>query len=371
MGRRDRHNWPPPKWLKDPIADVAMFHDQEVEVYYGTMEVDEIRIWRENNRTLLDIEHLAQKMRIPKTKIQSLGDQEIIDYIIKQGLHHIPDLAKSIKNNGVRVPLTLTYKKELLDGNRRFLACKYLMKTESIMEPNFTIVPVRCLKPNASYELKLKIISEMNFLPDYKEEWPEEVRAKFIIKEFERFKKETGDEDKAYDQIKYFLEANRADVNRFREVLDMIKGYVSYVGKESDEAKEKAEIFAREKFHFFEEFYNKALSGKNPVQGGKLIEESKELLYRYVYNQQLTSTMNVRDFAAMVKNKDLREYLAKDKGSFEYARSMLDDMMRPKKLALRIRRFCEFIESLSREEKNQISSSLKKRLRKAIINLSK
>src|SRR3990167_4707928 len=124
----NKYDWNPPDWLKNPKAKHVIFHDQEVEVYEGQLDVSSIRLWRENDRTSLDIEHLASESGVKDVK--KLSDDEIINYVLKNALHHIIELAKSIKSNGVRVPLTLTYNKELLDGNRRFIACKYLLDTE-------------------------------------------------------------------------------------------------------------------------------------------------------------------------------------------------------------------------------------------------
>ena len=125
MAKRNKHSWDPPPWLKNPIPSTSWFHDIEVEVYEGTTEVNDIRLWRENYRTVLDLDHIQQ---ILEKDLSKITDDEIIDHIIHKNLHRIPALAKSIKLNSVRVPLVLSYGKTLIDGNRRLFACRYLMK---------------------------------------------------------------------------------------------------------------------------------------------------------------------------------------------------------------------------------------------------
>ena len=363
MAKKNKHDWKPPAWLNNPIASVVWFHDEGVDVYEGTTLVRDIRLWRENYRTMLDLDQL-QELRGKDRKKPT--DDEIIDHILRQGLHKIPDLAKSIRMNGVRIPLVLSYKKDLLDGNRRFMACKYLIKKEGETNPNFTVVPVKCVDPKISNETKLKITAEMNFLDPHKEEWPRNVRAKFAINQFKVALNKFKDEKKAYDYINYNLEINKPDLIRFQAVIEMINDYVKYVGKK---ARQEAERFGRSKFQFFEEFYNKALIGRHPIKDTKLALEAKMLLYKYIRNQQITSMMKVRNFADIVRYRPSREHLKKSTGSFAVAKSMYDDYAMPKKASARIARFCDWLEALSKAEKEILSVSLKNRLKKSVQKL--
>ena len=363
MAKKRAHEWNPPRWLSDPIPATVWFHDEEVAVYAGRTMVNDIRLWRENYRTMLDLDQL-QEMRGAHAATPT--DNEIIDHILQQGLHRIPDLAKSIRMNGVRVPLILSYKKDLLDGNRRFMACKYLIRKEEQPSTNFTVVPVRCLGPKISSKTVLKIIAEMNFLDPHKEKWPQHVRVKFAIRQFDRALQELKDEDKAYEYLDYHLEVDRPTLVRWRAVIRMVEQYVSYVG---EKARQEAERFGRMKFQFFEEFYNKALFGKRAIRDQKLAVEAKTLLYKYIRNQQLTSVMKVRNFAEIIRYSPAREHLKRRNGNFLVAKSMYDDYATPKRASARVMRFCEWLENLSEDEKSSLSVDLKKRLKRAVQQL--
>lgn len=364
MTQPSKHKWPPPSWLRNPIPAVARFHDTDLEVYQGQCDVSDIRLWRKNFRTLLDLEHLHELKK--GRSVASLKDEDIIDYILKQGLHKIPDLASSIRMNGVRVPLIISYGGDLLDGNRRFLACKYLVATEKVLLNNFTTVPVKCVAPHASASLKLKIIAEMNFLDQHKEEWPRNVRAQFAVQEFEKARRRLADDDKAYTFINYFLQVGRADLKRFQAVLAMIKEYVESVGQTGQKARQEAERFGRSKFQLFEEFYNKALAGAGAIKEPNVAAESKALLYRYIVNQQLLSITNVREFAKVVRYEAARNQLKKPSGSFSLAKSLYDEYSTPRKATARVTRFCEWLENLPSDERSQISSTLADRLFHAV-----
>ncbi len=367
MPNQAKHKWKPPQWLIEPVPAMARFHDADIEVYEGNVRISQIRLWRENYRTLLDIGHLFEISKIKDSK--ELTDVQIIDYIISQGLHKIEDLAVSIKKNGVRVPLIVSYDQKLLDGNRRFIACKYLLKTEKKELPTFAIVPVKCTAPTISDDLKLKIIAEMNFLPEYKEEWPREVRASFAVEQFEQALRDLRDEEKAYARINYFLQLSKADIKRFQAVLAMISEYADFVQQEGKKARQEAERFGRAKFQFFEEFYNKALGASTRRNIG-VADEYKKLLYRYIRNQQLTSMLKVREFAELVQYAPSRSHLQKVNGTFQVAKQLRDEFVQSKELPSKIITFCEWLEHLSAEERGQVPANLRQRLLKAIQKLN-
>jgi len=356
MPGNEKHAWSPPDWLKNPEATFAIFHNREVDVYKGQVDVNSIRLWRENDRTLLDIEHLLAE--IGHRDGQSLSDAEIITRIVKNGSHKITDLAKSIKMNGVRLPLILTYEKELLDGNRRFMACKYLLTTEKKKNVKFEDTTAYCLRPHLSKSLRYKIISEMNFLPDHKEKWTREVRAKYVSQLFNDYKKKYG-EQKAVKEVAFLLDVNKSEIYTFIDVLRMIHEYISFAEQKSDEAKKEAEVFARDKFHFFEEFYNKSIRNK---QRQRTIKDDKKLFYSYLYNKQLISVTGIRDFAAMLQYAPVKKIIKSRKETLDYAKSVYDDIIIPKRASSRIDRFCEWFESLSKKELKSIPNDVKERL---------
>lgn len=358
-----KHNWDPPDWLRNPEAEHVIFHDERVEVYKGQVDVNSIHLWRDNDRTTLDIEHLLKESG--QRDIGKLTDEQIIGTIIKNGVHKISDLAKSIKMNGVRQPLILTYGKELLDGNRRFIACKYLLAKEKQSDIKFETATAYCLKAPLSKSLKYKIISEMNFLPDYKVQWAREIRAKYVRQLFNEYKDKFG-EKKAIKEVSYLLDIDKQDIFRFIEVLKMIEGYIKFVAEKSEQAKKDAEMFAREKFHFFEEFYNKGVKGK---ENKNIIEEDKNLFYGYLFNKQLISMTGIREFAAMLQYPPVRKIIRSKKETLDYAKSIYDDIVIPKRASSKIERFCSWLDGLSKNEIRDISDDVKKRLFKAIKKL--
>ncbi len=210
----------------------------------------------------------------------------------------------------------------------------------------------------------------MNFLPDYKEAWPEEVRAKFAVEQFDTFSSQYKDEDKAYKQVEYLLGINRTKLNIYKGVLIMIDEYIDYVKKDTANNQQAAERFTRIKFHFFEEFYNKACIGNSPIKDKEILNKSKQILYKYLLNKQIISTTKVRKLTEMVRYEPSRSNLEKPNGNFELARGIFEDYSRPRKAGMKILHFCEWLEGLSEDDKSELSKDLIKRLLLAIKRLN-
>jgi hypothetical protein len=138
--------------------------------------------------------------------------------------------------------------------------------------------------------------------------------------------------------------------------------------KKSTEARKQAEMFAREKFHFFEEFFNKGVSRKNA--GSNAVIENKQLFYEYLYKKQLISTTAIREFADMLNYSAVKKIIKSKEETLEYAKAVYDDIVLPKRTSSRIERFCEWIENLSSKELKDINSQLRARLSRALKRLS-
>jgi len=228
MSKKLKPDWPKPDWLEDAIPDMIYFHNEGIPVYSGTVNIEEIKLWRDNDRTLLDMAHIMGDKKVHD--LSELKDDDIIDYLLKIGTHKISDLAKSILKDGVRQHLIITSGKELFDGNRRFLACKYLLKREKEHNDKFTKAPAYVLSPKISFDDQLKIIAETNFLPNYKLDWEPQVKADYVIKLFNEFSNKDGKAE-AYKKIHQLLEWNRSDVDRVINVDLITKEYLAYVKK--------------------------------------------------------------------------------------------------------------------------------------------
>jgi ParB/Sulfiredoxin domain len=102
-----------------------LFHNRSLDVYPTEIKFEEIEFWPENYRTVLAFDILeAQKSK----RLSRISLEEITDFLAHRDDFELVDLAHSIERNGLRVPLIVLDDGTLLDGNRRYFACSYLLR---------------------------------------------------------------------------------------------------------------------------------------------------------------------------------------------------------------------------------------------------
>jgi len=70
-------------------AQKKLFHNEWINVYPSTLKLDEIRFWKENNRTIFTFERLC---RLRAKKLSELSIEEITQFIAEQPLHELSNL---------------------------------------------------------------------------------------------------------------------------------------------------------------------------------------------------------------------------------------------------------------------------------------
>lgn len=174
-----------------PVRPTPTFHENPIPINEGFVNVRDIKLWDENDR--IDI-HLAQFMRANGRKPTS---HELLDIMLSQmdmpGLalesdqFKILDLARSIAVNGVRKPPILDVDGKLLDGNRRVAACYYILNSGDFTakeKKRAETIIVWQLTEHATDADREAVIVSLNFEPDYKEQWPEYVKARKVYDEW-------------------------------------------------------------------------------------------------------------------------------------------------------------------------------------------
>lgn len=167
-----------------PLLEVKVFHRRSVPVWLGQVELDKIRGWLGNPRTEVQAEQWEKGHGRTPTNDEMLA----ILLAANNGREgtYIRELAGSILNNGVRMPVVLSHDGVLLDGNRRYFACLYLSTEGAPPEDRhrFRTLPAIVLPPDITEEVKSDILTEFNFLPDHRLPWPYYVRAMRVYDDY-------------------------------------------------------------------------------------------------------------------------------------------------------------------------------------------
>ncbi len=246
---------------------IRIFHDIQIKYTHETRRFEDIDFWPENARTILPFNALEQKSG---RRLEDIELRDITEYLASRPDMKLPELAKSIKHNGVRVPLIILNDGRLLDGNRRFFACSLINIREG---KNYRHVldniDVHVIKNEDLVEGALeKILAEVNFLDDYRLPWPDQVKASVISNAYEKYISEGVSNDEAYQKIYDLYGVQGAKLREYLETMNLVNNFI-------DDAEDNLDILKRReialnKYIYFNEYRNKALNGRSALDDEEL-----------------------------------------------------------------------------------------------------
>jgi len=176
-----------PSFLLDkpepPKLRQRLYNGRKLMVWDGTIKVSSVQGWVDNPRI-----ELAKKTMQEKIGHRALSQEEVFELMKNDPEVKLKELRDDIIKNGLREPLTLSYKGKLLDGNRRFFALKYALENIPASDPNkqdLEIVEAYVLTEDASEEDEQNVLVEENFSASLKIEWPEYVKAQMVVEAHE------------------------------------------------------------------------------------------------------------------------------------------------------------------------------------------
>jgi hypothetical protein len=175
----------PPSWVIDHELVQRRFHDRDLHVWQGEVNADDIAGWIGNPRTELLRDQFVQEFARDPTN-EEMCALVLADEDEKEGLK-IKQLAENIRKNGVRVPIVLSHDKKLLDGNRRYYACVFLLNNaaDAGERERFSHIPAYVLQEGTTPEIEQAIITEFNFAPNMQLDWPYYVRARTVFVDYD------------------------------------------------------------------------------------------------------------------------------------------------------------------------------------------
>lgn len=324
-----------------------LFHDQWIDVYELELHIDEICFLPENARTLFTFERLEKELG---RNIGEISPEEITHFVVKEPVHKMGALIKSISSNGVQVPLVVSSNGRLLDGNRRFFACSAI-KFDALADgkdvpDSLKRIPVVVVKEEdlCKNNNELRIIAEANFLPDLKVPWPIDAQAR-VIRDY--LEKSGNDVPKALNEIKSVLGISRSDAVILLESLELADEFIG-AASESQEWLQRKKI-VEDKFVYFWEFRNKGIHGKNGLKDSTLLKEVKEVFFSFMSKGNVNPIRNVKMVEPLIlaRHEDaywniIRESDGKD---FAHVIHLLNEKKGEKQAEDKIRLFTTWLSS--------------------------
>lgn len=292
-----------------------LFHNVKIDVYPTKASLEDITYWRDNLRTILSFSLLKKKHKKELLEIP-MGD--IVSYLAKQRALQIRKLAKSIEKNGVRVPLIILDKDwALLDGNRRYFACQYILR--NIQKENKTrpsvldSIPVWVIKDkDIDFRMREKILAEANFVDDCKVEWTLDVKAKVIYEYFKNCKREKRMTlEKTYEEILDVYGVEKPTVDAY---INSVKLSNKFVKSAPRAEKSRYREILQDKFVYFWEFWNKTHTQKI-VLTDKETTKLTELFFTMMATDRFKNMKQVEPMIRSIRDKYTWKILTDSSGS--------------------------------------------------------
>ena len=324
-----------------PVRPMPVFHEHPVAVNEGFVRTLDIQLWDQNERLDIHLNQFQQKygrgpdavelVAIMKGTMPLPGIEETDQFAIRA-------LAKSIAVNGVRKPPIVDVDGKLLDGNRRVTACYHILEDDN---DEFTAeekkrvdwLKVWQLTDHATDQDREAVIVSLNFEPDFKQPWPEYVKAQKVYDQWEAI---LSLEPRANPGAAHVRAIRREIARKFALSTNEVSRYISMVGlahefedyqvveqsKDSFAAKHRAS----EKFQYFDEL-NKGKSAGGVCWSLNQDDSFKHLVFDLLYDSKFQNWQKIRDLKYVYQNKDAVSILrkARDEPDVEAAQEEVDN----------------------------------------------
>lgn len=300
------------------VQPMPVFHERPVAVIEGFVRTKEIELWDENERLLIHLNQFRQKYgRRPDAVelVEIMKGTTPLPGIEETDQFKIINLAKSIAVNGVRKPPIIDVDGTLLDGNRRVTACYHILEDNSgefsaEEKQRVEWLKVWQLTDHATDQDREAVVVSLNFEPDFKEEWPDYVKAQKVYEQWETL---LALEPRANPGTKRMRELRQQVARKFALATDEVSRFINMVGlahefedyqvgerdKDSYEAKHRAS----DKFQYFDEL-NKGKNAGGVNWSLNQDDSFKHLVFDLLYDGKFQNWQKIRDLKYVYQNED-------------------------------------------------------------------
>jgi hypothetical protein len=308
-----------------PVVPRPVFHEMEIDMVGGYIMTRDIKLWGNNERLEIHVGQFKSKYgRSPTAQelFQIMLGEMPLEGVEARDEFEVLKLARSIAANGVRKPPILDIDGTLLDGNRRVAACTLILNDTEEFTPDekkrAEYLFVWQLTPGATDDDRDKVIVSLNFESDYKKEWPEYIKARKILDEWEYMlglePQKPGPKRQAEMKRelsrKYALGPDTSVVSRYLKMVrwsnDFEDHHINTRSRDSFQIKHAANKY----FQYFDEI------AKGESQGGvawslNQDDELKRTVFDLLFDGKIDNYTQIRALKYIYQSDEARDALAK------------------------------------------------------------
>lgn len=252
------------------VVPVQTFNGQAIPLLEGYVDVTTLPLWKGNHRVNLYVSEFRELnnrepdseelLDIMHGKLPGIGDGR--DKGRDKDPFKLRELARSIARKGVERPPICAHDGEPKDGNRRIAASMMVLE-----EPEFTSEQkdrARWIRvwqaPEGTTEDQFEaIVVALNFEPDYKEEWPEYVKARLVCERYRALKEDTRGRFRTAEALELRKRVaeqfaiKHTEVKRYLEMVRWAEDFEDYHTAERDKDPAEVRYTANDIFQWFYE----------------------------------------------------------------------------------------------------------------------
>lgn len=302
------------------VVPVPTFNEKAVEMVEGYVDIERLKLWKGNHRLSLQVQEFEeQNHREPE-------DEELVR--LMQGTIHLPSLeradpfklkplADSIARKGVEVPPIVSFDGEPKDGNRRIAASLLVLHGkgyDGVQKRRARFIRVWRAPENTTDDQFEAIVVSRNFESDHKEPWPEYIKGKLVVEEFELRRDQVKGRitrpvmKKIREEVAKDFAIKAKDVTRYAEMVHWAEDFTAY-HEEQGRDPAKVRYQAEKNFQWFYEL----AAGKGDEKLTRKLDDDDELkavVYDLMFDV-LDSGAQVRNLYRVVGNAETAQMLLK------------------------------------------------------------
>lgn len=349
----------------EPVPKQRLYNGRKLLVWEGKVKVSSVEGWVDNPRI-----ELAKKKLLSRVGQRQLTQDEILDLMKNDDEVKLAHLRDDIIKNGLRDPVTLSFKGKLLDGNRRFFAIKYALESMPLTDPNrqdLESINVYVLSVDATPEDEEYVLVEENFSASLKIEWPDYIKATRVV--------EANEDGMSVEDIANKFNWSKSKIRDTLKINEIIKEFMTFATSDIDQNDENggglglsehdAELLAAKNYQYFNEAH------KSFFEALKINFDFKVQFFKWIYEEKFKSFAEVR-----IAYKAWNDPVAKvtlmrpEPAAAKSAKAVLDYNERvvrgTDEAASKIEAFVKFLKEISASEIKLIPSVIRQDLEKAL-----
>ncbi len=178
------------------VVPVPTFNGKAIPMTEGYVDVETLALWEGNARLALVMQEFEERngRRPDDREIEELMHGSIhLPSLDKKDPFKLKPLAESIARKGVEVPPIVTYEGEPKDGNRRISASLLVLHSkdyDSAQKEQARYIRVWRAPAGTTDDQFDAIVVSRNFESDHKEPWPEFIKGRLVVDDYERRQRE-------------------------------------------------------------------------------------------------------------------------------------------------------------------------------------